>query len=353
MLKKFLFELFRREPQDDFIGVLPDNRTQAEKDKDWQADELASSSSVSPAFRTVKENEWAKYTIRDQNGSGSCVSQALAKGMEVLYKKKTGKTVVFSATPIYQKRKNRPDAGMYIHDAFDIVVKNGTCPEANCKSQLMDDDEMDATPIPSNFNDLNDMIDAVAYASIPRDFDYIAGWVEKHGYAQLHIAADRKSWSRDFPRIGSLNRGVRHAIAVVDAVTFEGKQYLVIEDSWGEFGEFTGQRLISRSVFNDMYTSAAGFTVLEYDVTHERFGRFDTRLEIGDRNPEVVRLQDYLKSRGFFPINVDSTGYYGNVTALAVYNFQMARQVASPVILNKYKGKYCHEATLRAINADL
>lgn len=352
MLKEFFSRLFKA-PSDTFIGILPDVRPAEERSKDWQADELASATYLTPEFRVVEKNEWEKYTLRDQDGSGSCVSQALAKGFEVLYKKKTGKTIQFSATPIYQKRRNAPAAGMYIFDAFNIAVKSGTCPEADCPSQQMDDAEMDAVQLPANFEEINDFIDAIAYGEINKDFDYIAGWVEKYGFAQLHIAADRKRWSRDFPGLGSLNRGIRHAVAVVDAITYNSEQYLVIEDSWGEFGEFVGQRLISRAVFNDMYTSAAGFTVLEYDVKSKKFARFKTRMEFGQRSDEIKRLQDYLKTRGHFPSNIESTGFYGNATALAVYNFQIANRVASPIVLNKNKGKYCHDATLKAINANL
>jgi hypothetical protein len=337
-----------------FVGVLPDDRKPEEQARDWQAEELASSASMVPTFRKVGKNKWKKYTIRDQNGSGSCVAQAIAKGFEVLYKKETGKTVVFSATPIYQKRQNRPSAGMYIHNAFTIAVQNGTCPEENCPSQFMTDVQMDATPLPLNYEELNDFLDAVAYVSMPKDFDYVAAWVEKHGYINLHIAADRRSWSKDFPSLGSRNRGISHAVAAVDAVTYNNKQYIVIEDSWGEFGEFTGQRLLSREVFNDMFTRGAGFTVLQYDVKPKaKFDTFNVWMEFGQRNDEVRRLQDFLKAKGFFPSNVESTGFYGNITALAVYNYQIARQVASPVILNKYKGKYCHAATLQAINNEL
>lgn len=337
----------------DYIGVLPDRRTAKEKAKDWQADELLSAGLVAPKFRKVSKGKWKKYTVRDQDGSGSCVSQALAKGFEVLYKKETGKTVQFSATPIYQKRRNKPDAGMYIIDAFEIAVKHGTCPEKNCPSQKMTDKQMDAVVLPSNFEDINNFLDAIAFVSIKKDFDFIAHWVEQNGYAQLHIAADRKSWSRDFPKLGSTNRGVRHAIAVIDAVTYEGVQYIVIEDSWGEFGEFKGQRLISREVFNDMFTSAAGFTVLKYDVSDTKFSRFETPLEFGQKMPEIVRLQDFLKARGFFPSNQESTGYYGHVTALAVYNFQVANRVASPVELNQLKGKRVGQKTLNSINTQL
>lgn len=346
-----MFSFFKKEK---FIGVLPDNRPLSEQAKDWQATELVDAGIMTPVFRTVKKNEWKKYTLRDQNGSGSCVSQALAKGFEVLYFKKTGKIVVFSATPIYQKRQNKPDAGMYIHDAFAIAVKTGTCPESYVASQNMTDAQMDAAQLPVNYEEINNFLDAIAYVAVPKDFDYVAAWVEQNGYANLHIAADRKSWSRDFPKLGSLNRGIRHAVAAVDAVTYKGVQYIVIEDSWGEFGEFKGQRLISREVFNDMFTNGAGFTVLDYDVTDRlKFQPFTVKMEFGQTSEEVARLQTYLREKGYFPQGTRSTGYYGNITALAVYNFQMANKVANPVILNKYKGKYCHEATLQAINKNL
>lgn len=338
----------------DYIGILPDPRSETEKAKDWRADELVSAGSITAKFRKVNKNEWKKYTLRDQDGSGSCVSQALAKGFEVLYKEKTGKTVMFSSTPIYQKRANKPAEGMYIHDAFGIAVKFGTCPEKDCPSQKMTNEQMDKATIPSNFEDLNNFLDAIAYLAMPNDFDYIAAWVEKYGWAQIHIAADRVSWSKAYPSLGSQNRGVRHAVSVVDAIAYKGVQYLVIEDSWGKFGEFVGQRLLARDVFADMFTSGAGFTVLEYDVTDvPKFAPFNTNMEYGQKSAEILRLQQYLQSRGYFPKDTECTGLYKDITALAVYNFQMAKKVASPLVLNKNKGKYCYEATRKAINADL
>lgn len=337
-----------------FIGVLEDDRSESEKAKDWRAEEIASSSAMRPVFREVKKGKWKKYTVRDQDGSGSCVSQAIAKGFEVLYKIETGKNLVFSATPIYQKRKNAPEAGMFIHDAFTIAIKDGTCPEVNCKSQKMTDIEMDRARIPENFDALNDFLDAIAYVSMPADFDYIAAWVEKYGYASIHIAADYNSWARDFPKLGSRNRGIRHAVAAVDAVTYNNVQYLVIEDSWGAFGDFKGQRLLSREVFNDMFTRGAGFTQLKYNVNDiVSFEPFKVWMEFGQRSDEIKRLQDFLKAKGYFPSNQESTGFYGNITALAVYNYQIANAVASPIVLNRHKGKYCHAATLAAINKDL
>jgi len=338
----------------EYNGVVKDTRSKAEKAKDWQSTEVASLGEMKPVFRTVKKNKWKKYTLRDQDGSGSCVSQAIAKGFEVLRKFHKGNSVVYSATPIYQKRANRPAEGMYLADALNIAVKTGTCREKDCKSQLMTNAQMDAAVLPANFEDLNNEVDAVASLVMPKDFDYVAAWIEQYGYANIHIAADRKSWSRDFPKLGSLNRGIRHAVAGVDAVTYEGVQYIVIEDSWGEFGEFKGQRLLSREVFNDMVTSCGTITVFNFDVVDDaKFQPFRTVVEFGQQSDEIKRVQAFLQAKGFFPKGQSCTGYYGSITALAVYNFQVANRVASPIELNQLKGKRVGAKTLAAMNTML
>jgi len=340
--------------QNDFPGELEDDRSPEEQAKDWEAEEIASSATMTPKFRKVNKGKWKKYTVRDQDGSGSCVAKAIAKGFEVLYKTETGKSVVFSANPIYRQRRTKPNGGMYMSNAFAIAVKTGTCAESKSPSQFMNDREMDAQTIPVDFEELNDIVDATAFLAMPKSFDYAAAWIEKYGYASIHIASDRRSWSKDFPSLGSTNRGIRHAVAGVDAVTYNGVQYIVIEDSWGEFGEFKGQRLLSREVFNDMFTRGAGFSLLKFDVKKvAKFAPFNVWMEYGQRSVEISRFQDYLKSKGFFPSNVESTGYYGPITALAVYNFQVAYRAASPVVLNKYKGKYAHAGTLGQVNKNL
>lgn len=339
--------------KNEYIGVLPDRRTAKEKEKDWQAEEIASGDSMVPKFRKVNKGKWKKYTVRDQDGSGTCVAQTLAKGFEVIRKINKGDTLVFSATPIYQLRKNKPGEGMIGANALDIAVKTGTCLEKDCKSQKMSEKQVNEAVVPSNFEDLNDIVDVVSSVILPKDFDYVAAWIEKYGFAAIHIAADRKCWSRDFPKLGSVNRGIRHAVAGIDAVTYDKVQYIVIEDSWGEFGEFKGQRLISREVFKDMVTFAGGLPVFQFDVKPKSFAIFQVEMEYGQRHGDIVRLQQFLQSKGFFPSDVECTGYYGNITALAVYNFQIANAVASPVELNQLKGKRVGQKTLTSINAQL
>jgi hypothetical protein len=68
-------------------------------------------------------------------------------------------------------------------------------------------------------------------------------------------------------------------------------------------------------------------------------------IELGDRNPEVVFLQDRLKQLGYFPLNVASTGFYGNITKTAVAAFQKANGIRP-----SQPGVYCYILTRTALN---
>ena len=77
----------------------------------------------------------------------NCVAQSLAKLIEIILLKKRGIHFKFSATPIYQKRSNKPEAGMIGQNAMDIVVKFFTCLEDMVKSENMNDSMMDSLPV--------------------------------------------------------------------------------------------------------------------------------------------------------------------------------------------------------------
>src|SRR6185503_11714235 len=85
---------------------------------------------------------WRKFPIFNQNGSGSCVAQTMAKILGVMYYLKNGTYVHFSATHIYQRRINKPEGGMSGVDAFNIA-RNGATLEVLTPSQDMTDTQMD------------------------------------------------------------------------------------------------------------------------------------------------------------------------------------------------------------------
>jgi len=75
-----------------------------------------------------------------------------------------------------------------------------------------------------------------------------------------------------------------------------------------------------------------------------------TAMKFGDQGSHVVRLQDFLKVKGFFPINTKSTGYYGQITANAVLKYQLANKLASPALLKSWRGYFVGPLTLPLLN---
>lgn len=333
-----------------YNGLQADTRSQAEKNKDYAAEEVFSEQP--PVYRKVFENEWLKYQIRNQAQSGSCVANTVAKMFEVSYTLRTGQSKKFSHAPIYIKRNNKPSAGMVGTNALDIAIKTGTCLEIDVPSENMTDTQLDAITIPLNFNDLNNLVVPSNYFVLKSlNFDYLASLVNRLGSAMYWVDTNYTDWNLDIPRAGKQGGGVRHSITIVDTINFEGSDYLVIEDSWGLFGKYKGQRLISREQFESNGIFAAVFTELKYDTVDKvEKTNFSVIMQQGNRFDDIKRLQDFLKTEGVFPSNLESTGFYGNLTAKAVYAFQIKHNVAPMNELDQLKGKRVGQKTLNKIN---
>ena len=348
-----LNKLFSRKVK--YNGVI--YQTPEQEAKNWRAEELVASAAMLQAkWRTVNENEWKRYSVRNQDGSGSCVAQTVAKMIEIHYFLKTGKTLKFSASPIYKERINKPQAGMVGVDALNLAVKYSTCKEADMPSEFLNDQQIDALSYPVGYEDINNFVTPNAFVTMPISFEYVAGMVEKEGCAMIWVNTDYVSWCKDIPTAGGKKGEVVHSITAVDAITFNGKKYIVIEDSWGEFGMYKGQRLISEEFFKDAVTFAACFTELVYDIELRKFTKkFEKVMVFGEKSEEVKYLQEYLKAKGFFPANQTCTGYYGHITALAVNAFQVKYQVASPLALRSLTGVNSRvgKNTLAALNNNL
>lgn len=55
--------------------------------------------------------------------------------------------------------------------------------------------------------------------------------------------------------------------------------------------------------------------------------KFERDLTIGDRGEDVIMLQNFLKENGYFPLNIQSTGYFGSLTRNALRNYQEANKI--------------------------
>lgn len=331
-----------------YNGLQPDTRSEEEKAKDWQAEEVYGG--VEPFFKVTEDFGWKRYQVRNQDGSGSCVANTIAKMLEVKRSLNKGDSIKFSHAPIYINRSNKPQSGMIGIDALKLAIKYSSCKEIDMPSENMGDSVLDALTLPDNYQELNNLVAPTNYLICPIDFDYVASMIEKEGSVMVWVDTSYSAWCKDIPTTGGKNGGVRHSVTAIDAINLNGVEYLVIEDSWGKFGKYNGQRLITREFFKESVYFCATLTEFKYDVSDTpKLEEFKIILKLGDKFDEVKRLQDFLKTQGVFP-NIESTGYYGNITAKAVYLFQVKNNVAPISELDQLKGKRVGQKTLNKIN---
>ncbi len=361
-------------------GALIDTRPKEEKEKDYHFGEIVVA--ANPVNWVEKpQSEWRKFPIFNQDGSGSCVAQTLAKLLGILYWLKNQLYVHFSATHIYQRRANKPASGMAGVDAFSIAQKGVTLEEL-VPSQDMNDSQIDGIEIPQYKQDVGSVFKIGNYVSLPiKDIDTIASVIQTTGKAvMVWFYFNRDEWT-DVPTIKNPNLDLyagdtsRHSVTAVEFTLYQGKKALIIEDSWGRNFGLNGQRVITEDFFKvrnwfaaypinfafddqtqpqpqpvpvkPKYTFTKPLVFIPWDSAKNQ----PANLALHEsQKADVVALQNILKYEGYFPANVSSTGYYGSITAKAVYAFQVAHKVASLSELDSLGGRRVGEKTIKALN---
>lgn len=311
-------------------GALPDTRSEEEKAKDFKFEEIVAS--AVPVVWTEKiSTSWRKFPIFNQNGSGSCVAQTMAKILGVMYWLKNGIYVHFSATHIYQRRANKPAGGMAGVDAFKIAQEGATL-EVLTPSQDMTDVQMDNIKIEKYKEDVGKVFKLGNYIMGPiRDLETIASIIQTTGKAvMVWYYFTYAEWT-DVPEVKTSNldinglKTVRHSVTAVDFTLYKGKKCLIIEDSWGpNFGK-GGQRIITEdfhNIRNWFVAHPMTFQFEEAPVPPVTPLKLTKTLRFNMTDPEVKILQDILKAKGVFPFNISSTSYFGSITLKGVKDFQ-------------------------------
>lgn len=311
-------------------GARIDTRSEGEKAKDIQFKEIVAS--VAPVVWVEKPGvSWRKFPIFNQDGSGSCVAQTMAKIMGILYYIKNSVYVHFSATHIYQRRSNKPQGGMSGVECFEIA-KTGATLEVLVPSQDMNDTQMDGIKIEKYKEDVGKIfkIGEPVYGPI-KDIETVASIIQQTGKAvMVWYYFDNNEWT-DMPVV--LNPALnlyapgtaRHSVTAVDFTLYQGKKCLIIEDSWGpNFGK-GGQRIITEDWHKARNWFVGHAMNFQFDVPTpvKPQHNFTVDMWFGQVSEEIKALQNCLKYEGLFPSNVDSTGFFGAVTQKAVQGFQI------------------------------
>jgi hypothetical protein len=336
-------------------GALEDKRTEIEQEKDYLFEEMVSSPDLVNWTEKTKD-EWRSFPIFSQDGSGSCVAQTMRKMLGIMHWLKDGVFIDFSASHIYQRRINKTKGGMGSNDVFKIA-QQGTTLNLLAPSDDMTDDEMDIVKVQDYQEKIGEVFKIGNYVTIPSDIETIASVIQKTGKGVMVWFYFKHSEWTDVPFIKyptlqrSLSTTSRHSVTAVDFTLYKGKRALIIEDSWGKKYGLGGRRIITEDFFDERNYYAAypiNFKFEEGDETSTF--KFTKTLEFGQRNSDIVELQDVLKGKGFFPTNIQSTGYYGSITAKAVLAFQLAFYVDDPMVLNDLAGRIVGPKTIATLN---
>lgn len=295
-----------------------------DKSKDYKWDEFfASGVTVFP------ERSSFGYTPRNQDGSSSCVAQTTAKMLEVWDYKHDHDPTIYSARPIYSARTNKPALGMNFIDALGHPVKKGTYLESEVASQNLGEDAMNKVyTAPTSV-----ISKPTAYLAMPIDFYAVASEIDRSGAVMIWIKCSYDEWSRDIPEGLSDSEAVRHSICVVDKISWQGTEYLVIEDSWGTWLHTSGiplkdgQRAITKAFFDKHCYFTGCYTSFSFDGAVKPSHEWKLPMKYGQTSDDIQALQDVLKYEKFFPSNQESTGYWGGITAKAVKLWQASHGI--------------------------
>lgn len=147
-----------------------------------------------------------------------------------------------------------------------------------------------------------------------------------------------KNWSKD-KIIQASSDGFNHAVLVYD-VTDTIKIY-------DHYLKFKKQLVIDHPII----CAIRGVLLVRKETpNYQTSYHFTTDLRYKDRNLDVEKLQKCLIELGYISKSVNATGYYGDITADAVYRFQVEHNVSDMFELNRLEGKVVGVKTRAKLN---
>ena len=327
--------LFRKK----YKGVLPDNRLQADKDKDYLHEERLPSALAT--FQNSKIIE-SLYPYDNQNSTSSCVAHGVGLGLQI-ERKTTGLDYVEQSKMFpYRLRSNYSSPGCMPSEMFSIYSNYGSPLYLTLPTPISETAANAVTLTPPMYSEaLN--YRGKEYWAIKKfnDIDTLAQIAQQGHGIPIWIYADWTEWSVQYPSILKptlqlKDAPISHEVCILPYSSFieNGVRYLTIQDSsW--FGGLTlrylSEDFISKRVLHAGYWDAV--------VQPNQIGRptytFTKILRVGSSGNEVKMVQQLLVSEGLLASDC-MTGYFGGYTLKAVQAFQnkYADDILKPLGLN-------------------
>lgn len=302
---------------ENYNGIVDDPRTYEKKALDYKYEDLAKGD-VSLSWIEYNEKNLKSYIIQNQDGSSSCVAQAVAKIL-AMHEVKEGKGYTQLCPKfIYTRRSNYPDGGMWLPNALDIACNHGACTEKTIPCDNKGESFMNNKDEPKEAIEEANNYKGKYYFEITGGIDKIAEVMEQGYGVLLGFRFDYDEWD-DVPHINPKSKkSCGHGVAAVDYCLYKGEKALIIEDSWGPNTGKGGRRIITDSFLKERCFYAGYVTSLPNFI-------FSKTLRTGSRGLEVKKLQEKL--------NIKVDGVFGPQTRQAVVKFQLIKYLVGDGIV--------------------
>lgn len=340
-----MFNFFKKKSKFFVEGSLEDNRSSYEKEKDYLVEELLTSSPllIWQDFNGWKEKPEIKRMLQDievheQGSTGSCAAQSGALALAIHNWIEEGRFIKFSAKPIYSRRVNKPQRGMYMHDLGNICIKYGTVFEKIYPSPNTAEEEMNNLDnwLPS-YDGIAKIYKANNYFWLPINIDWFATILDKNKPIVLSVKFGLKDkWNSFVPEVIDQKLIIGHTIVSLPNAYFnyQGKKAILIQDSHGANIGWQGRKILTE----DWFIKKRVFLAIYFEDNKNLFIcnskiekpklKLSKNLKVGDRGSDVGKLQIGLglekDEKGFlFPLSsITPTNYFGGITRSGVQRFQ-------------------------------
>lgn len=328
-----IISFFKQLMSERYIDVVPDPRPSSEKAKDY----IYGEDFLLPKGTSGKRVTRLPFKAYDQGGTSACGAFSAA------HARRLSEGEVTFAPQWYRSRTNYAGEGMFIKDVLKLMAKANAVGEIRAPARLTED-FVNMLPFVDLFNNTRD--EYYEYTQI-REYDVDAVWdAVGNGHPVLiTFYATKNEWveemyEREFTTL--LSAPVRHYVIALPNSnhTKDGHEWVSVIDSSPHRG-FSLRQVRKDFLKKRMYLGG-GF----YYRVNRRKSKVklipDVRCEYGQRNVAVANLQTFLNQVGL--VSKDHiTGYYGNITAKAVLDWQLAMipsSEVSPMRLTEWQGKY-------------
>lgn len=331
-----------------------------DRPEDFLKPEAAQHSEIAAAFQPApweekNEFQFATYPKRDQGMKSDCVLYSSAKALSIDELSENGKYRELSPDMVYPFVVV-PGGGSRAQDAMKFIAENGMTLEhlypsdSLTEEQAADPKATDHDGIATDARIIARVYKPSRFIECSADFETIASILHsfklqgvKKGVMVTVVGQNNGTWLTAFPQIPSSASKASlwyHRIVVTDFGILNGKKTISFDNSWGTTPGNGGQQFLTEEYQPFMY--GAAYTINQPDLAlvapiAPPVHAWTAQLQVGDRGPDVLALQQALQSMGMFPVDkiVKPTGYFGGITKEGVELFQAAFGVSKTGILDQ------------------